>query len=442
MAESARALAFKVLKEAEKNKTYTNIAVDRAIEKSELSDKDRGLLTALVMGVTERRLTLDAIIDSLASQPCKLETDARVLLRLGLYQLAYLDRIPDHAAVNETVSLAPKRLRGFVNAVMRSYLRKSESGEIEQLFPSREDEPIKYLSLKYSFPEDVAGEFVNMYGIERTEKIFERFNSAPSLTLRINTLKLTRKEYAAMLSECGFTYRYSERLDNAILLDGVAYHELPCVDEGCFFIQDEASQICVEALGAEGGEIVIDTCSCPGSKSFGSAVRMGNKGKIYSFDLHKSKLSLIKNNAERLGINIIETGERDGRGPDPTLFGKADRVLCDVPCSGLGVIAKKPEIRYKKLSEFERLPKIQYEILSASANYVKKGGVLVYSTCTVIPGENCENVKKFLAEHDDFEPLDFSVGNLISEGGMLSLSPDKDGTDGFFIAKMRRKDQD
>ncbi len=439
--ESARGLAFRLLKDAEKNKTYSNIAVDRALDGSELSALDRGFLTALVMGVTERRLTLDAIIDHLASDPEHIEADARVLLRLGLYQLEYLDRIPEHAAVNETVALAPKRLRGFVNAIMRSYIRKKESCETETLFPSRDGEPTGYLSLKYSFPKDVAGEFLSIYGMERTERIFERFNSSPPLTLRINTVKTTRDGYARMLSERGITYRLSDRLDQAILLDGVAYRELPYAEDGCFFVQDEASQICVEALGAESGETLIDTCSCPGSKSFGSAMRMGNKGKIYSFDLHKSKLSLIEKNAERLGISIIETAERDGRSPDQSLFEKADRVLCDVPCSGLGVIAKKPEIRYKKISEFERLPEIQYGILSASANYVRKGGILVYSTCTVLPRENGENVKKFLTEHGDFEPVDFKVGNLTSDGGMLSLSPDIDGTDGFFIAKMRRKDQ-
>ncbi len=435
----ARKLAYKVLTEAEKSKTYSNIAVDRALERSELSDKDRRLLTALVMGVTERRLTLDAIIDHLAKEPEAIEPDVRVLLRLGLYQLVFLDRIPDHAAVNETVETAPRKVRGFVNAVMRSYLRKKATGMIDMLFEGRKETPVGYLSIKYSFPEDTVEKFLNIYGMERTERIFEIFNSTPPLTLRVNTLKIKPDRYAELLSERGITYRLSNRLENAILLEGAAYNELPHADEGCFFVQDEASQMCVEALGAEGGETVIDVCSCPGSKSFGSALRMGNKGEIYSFDLHKSKLSLIEKNAERLGIKIIKTAERDGRMPDTSLFGKADRVLCDVPCSGLGVIAKKPEIRYKEMSEFDRLPRIQYEILSASAEYVKCGGILVYSTCTVLPRENEENVRRFLVEHDDFELLDFTVGDKKSTSGMLSLSPDIDGTDGFFIAKMKRK---
>ena len=440
MAESAREVAFKVLKDAEKNRTYSNIAVDRALSRSELLGADRGLVTAIVMGVVERKLTLDAIISSLSQKGEQTDSDARVLLRMGIYQLYFLDRIPDHAAVNETVALAPKRLRGFINAVLREFLRRRESGRLESLFPSREEDMLGYLSVKYSFPKDVCAEFIKIYGTERTEVIFEKFNSAPPLTLRINTLKISRDDYSGRLRESGIDFRLSDRLENAVLLDGVAYNELPGVDEGWFFIQDEASQICVEALGAESGETIVDVCSCPGSKSFGSAIRMANEGKIYSFDLHKSKLPLIEKNAERLGISIIGTAERDGRTPDESLFGRADRVLCDVPCSGLGVIAKKPEIRYKSISEFERLPEIQYEILSASARYVRKGGILVYSTCTVLPRENRENVERFLSEHKDFEAVDFRVGELGSAGGMLSLSPDIDGTDGFFVAKMRRKE--
>ncbi len=440
MAENARAIAFKILKEAEKNKTYSNIAVDRALSQCELSGADRGFVTALCMGVTERKLTLDAIIDAFSQNGNKTDIDARVLLRMGIYQLYFLDRIPDHAAVNETVALAPKRLRGFVNALLREFLRRRDADSIDSLFPSREEDELGYLSLKYSFPDDICSEFLKIYGMERTERIFEKFNGAPPLTLRINTLKTSRESYVKLLSERGMEFRLSDRLENAVLLDKVAYSELPGAEEGMFFVQDEASQICVEALGAESGETVIDVCSCPGSKSFGSAIRMRNQGRIYSFDLHKSKLSLIERNAERLGIDIIKAQERDGRSPDEDLFGKADRVLCDVPCSGLGVIAKKPEIRYKSISDFERLSDIQYAILSASAQYVKRGGILVYSTCTVLPRENGENVERFLSEHKDFEAVEFSVGKHGSTGGRLSLSPDKDGTDGFFVAKMKRKE--
>ncbi len=437
--ESARGIAYKILLNAAKHSSYSNIALDRELSVSELSDADKSLCSIITLGVTERMLTLDAMIDRLAERPKDIELDARVLLRMGIYQIEYLDRIPDHAAVNETVALAPRRIRGFVNAILRSFLRTRASEGIDSLFPSKEEDPTGYLSLKYSFPKDMCRRFEEIYGLDRTEGIFEIFNRAPKMTLRINTLKISRGEYAKLLEKRDIKYELSDRLDNAVLIDSVGFSDLPGADEGYFFIQDEASQICVEALGATEGDVVIDTCSCPGSKSFGSAIRMKNSGEIHSFDLHKSKLSLIEKGAERLGIDIIRVAERDGRKPDESLFGCADRVLCDVPCSGLGVIAKKPEIRYKSLDEFKRLPEIQLDILSASADYVKSGGVLLYSTCTVLPEENEKNVERFLKEHDDFEAVDFVAGGKRSKRGMLSLAPDTDRTDGFFVAKMKRK---
>ncbi len=440
MAENVRALAYKVLVDAEKHKTYSNIAVDRALKDCSLSDADRGLLTALVMGVAERRITLDYIIDMLSRDKGGIESAVRVLLRIGIYQIVFLDRIPDHAAVNETVALAPRRVRGYVNAVLRSLLRMIEKEGYESLFGDLREDNDRYLSVKHSFPEDFCRLFVRIYGRERAERIFEIFNSPPSLTLRINTLKISRDDYAAMLSERGISYDLSSTLENAIILNNVSFASLPGFDKGYFFIQDEASQICVEALGAERGELMVDTCSCPGSKSFGSAIRMKNEGKIYSFDLHESKLGLVKSSAERLGIDIIETEKRDGRQSDERLYGKADRVLCDVPCSGLGVVAKKPEIRYKDLTDIKKLPEIQYSILESSAKYLKRGGILVYSTCTVLPAENEEVVKRFISSHAEFEPVEFKVGDKESRGGMLSLSPDTDRTDGFFVAKMKFKD--
>ncbi|MBR4032447.1 MAG: 16S rRNA (cytosine(967)-C(5))-methyltransferase RsmB [Clostridia bacterium] len=439
MADHARALAFKILKDAGKNATYSNIAIDRALTQSELSDVDKGLVTAIVMGVTERQLTLDHIIDKLAVDSEKIDPDTRTLLRMGIYQLFCLDKIPDYAAVNETVNMAPRRSRGFVNAIMRSFLRRRDGEGIETLFPDEQTDPIARLSLWHSFPEDVCRRFLEIYGYDRAKKIFEIFNRPPKLTLRINTLKTSREKYALMLDEKGIKYTLSDRLENAILLENVSFTALPGFDEGLFFVQDEASQICVEALDAQKNMLMIDACSCPGSKSFGSAIKMENTGKILSFDLHESKLKLIDKSAERLGIDVIAASVRDGRSFDEKLEGQADRVLCDVPCSGLGVITKKPEIRYKNIADFARLPEIQLAILENCSRYVKKGGVLVYSTCTVLPEENEENVEKFLSSHPEFEPCNFEVGNVKSERGMLSLSPDKDGTDGFFVSKFTRK---
>ena len=435
---SAREIAYKILKTASSGATYSNIAVDNALKKYQLSDLDRGFVTAVVMGVVERELTLDYIIDKLAADPGKIDIDTRVLLRMGIYQLYCLDKIPDYAAVNESVDLAPRRSRGFVNAILRSFLRARDSGKLESLFPDAEGDYISYLSVKHSFPREFCERFVSIYGKDRTSEILGIFNLAPKLTLRINTIKISRDEYARLLEEKGIEYAFSSDLESAIILDKVAFSALPGFDDGYFFVQDEASQICVEALGAERGELLVDTCSCPGSKSFGSAIRMENEGEIHSFDLHASKLKLIDSGADRLGSNIITAKVRDGRQSDESLLGKADRVLCDVPCSGLGVVAKKPEIRYKDLSELARLPEIQYAILEESVKYLKVGGVIVYSTCTVLPEENEENVQRFLSAHPDFEPIDFKVGKKVSSCGMLNLAPDKDGTDGFFVAKMRK----
>ncbi len=434
---TARELSFSILKTASKSGAYSNIALDNALKKNELSDVDRGLVTAIVMGVTERRLTLDYIIDKLAAEPSKIESETRDLLRMGIYQIMFMDKIPEYAAVNETVSLAPRRSRGFVNAIMRSLLRKRGSGNIESIFPSDCD-GVEYLSVKYSFPKEVCARFLEIYGLERAKKIFEVFNRPPKLTLRINTLKIDRESYSKLLSERNIEHKLSERLENAIILENVSFSSLPGFDEGYFFVQDEASQVCVEALGALEGERIIDACSCPGSKSFGTAIRMKNSGEIRSFDLHESKLKLIDKGAERLGLDIISAKVRDGRDFDKDLEEYADRVLCDVPCSGLGVIGKKPEIRYKSLEDFSRLPEIQYAIVDNCSKYVKVGGYLVYSTCTVLPEENELNVEKFLSEHSDFERCDFKVGDVASVNGMISLSPDIHGTDGFFVAKFKK----
>ncbi len=436
---TVRALAYQILKSAGSGATYSNIAIDNALRKHELSEADKGLLTAIVMGVTERKLTLDYLIDKLAELPEKVDPEPRVLLEMGIYQILYLDRIPPYAAVNESVELCPRRARGFVNAILRELLRRKEKGSLEELFPHKETAPEEYLSVKYSFPQDVCTAFTDICGIERTKAIFDIFNRPPRLTLRINPLKISRADYGKLLDEKGIKYALSERLENAVLLDNVSFPDLPGFDEGYFFVQDEASQICVEALDAQKGDLLIDACACPGSKSFGSALKMQNRGRIFSFDLHASKLKLIEKSASRLGIEIIETHERDGRIYDEGLEGKADKVLCDVPCSGLGVIGKKPEIRYKSVADFTRLPEIQLAILENNCRYVKPGGVLVYSTCTVLPEENERNVATFLEKHPEFLPMDFRAGGLTSQGGMLSLYPDLHGTDGFFIAKFIRK---
>lgn len=433
---NVRKLALDLLIKTEKAGQYSNIAIDNAIKKNCLDRLDSSLLCALVYGVIERKLTLDYVINSLSSiSPSKIESDTRNILRLGLYQLKYLDKIPPHAAINESVELAGKRSRGFVNAILRSYQRRSN----EIVFPSKERSPIEYLSATYSFPPALCKKFADIFGFERAEKIFGAFLSEPSLTLRVNTLKISRDELISRLKEKGINAAPAPLSPYGIKVDEAPISELG-IDDGLCFVQDEASQLSTLALDAKMGDNVLDVCSCPGSKSFGAAIEMGNEGEIRSFDLHENKLSLVRSGAERLGISILTTDARDGRVFDEALENYADRIICDVPCSGFGVMAKKPEIRYKDPKESAALPGIQYDILCNSARYLKKGGILVYSTCTLFPEENEENVKKFLALHKDFEACDFSIDSISSSGGMLTLNPYDHGTDGFFIAKLKRID--
>ena len=427
-----RKLAFEVLRKAEKSMTYSNIAIDAALKGSDLSAADRALASIITLGVTERRITLDFYIDALADKPDKIDIDTRIILRIALYQILYLTKIPSYAAVNEAVNMAKKSNRGFVNAIMRNFLRKRDSIK----FP--EDE-IKNMSLTYSYPEEICSLFISIYGKERAEKVLDFYNKPPKMTLRVNTLLVSVDEFERILRDNGIESERSKFVPDALIISGMDFAAIPHSDDGYFFVQDVASQICVEATGAAEGEFIIDTCSCPGSKSFGMAIKMKNSGRILSCDLHKSKLSLVDSGAKRLSIDIIETRELDGRRNVEELCGKADRVLCDVPCSGLGVIGKKPEIRYKDLGDIRKLPEIQLDILMNASRYVKQGGTLIYSTCTVIPEENQLNVEKFLEKNPEFEPIDFEIGGIKSECGHITLHPDIHGTDGFFVCKMRRK---
>ncbi len=420
-----RKIAYDVLVKCASAEQYSNIALDTAIKRADLTAPDRGLLTALVYGVIERQLTLDAIIDHLCDRKSEeISPDVRTLLRLGLYQLAYLDRVPDHAAVNETVNMAPKRSRGFVNAILRAFIRSGKEIPI----PDKETDATGYLSVKYSFCPALCNTFIKSFGLARTEQLFAAFGENPDLTLRTNTLRISREELIQKIGEQGIRALPTKESDVGIrVCDRSPVTELYGFADGLFFVQDEASQLCVKALDAKEGMRVLDACACPGSKSFGAAIDMQNTGEVISCDLHRNKLSLVESGAARLGISILTTVERDARHPNEEWLGTFDRVLCDVPCSGFGVFAKKPELRYKDPAMSAALPNIQQDILKNASTYVKVGGKLVYSTCTLLPAENEENVFRFLNETNDFVLIE-----------QRTLYPDVDGTDGFFYAVMKR----
>ena len=433
---NARRLAYDILLRCERDSVYSNIVLDTAIRRHRLSDADRALLTALVFGVIEKKITLDHLISHLTDRPlCELDAEVLVLVRLGLYQLRFLDRIPDHAAVSETVELASRRYRGFVNALLRRYTR--EGADIA--LPDRNTAPLDHLSVRYSFPRPLCARFADIFGLDRAERLLACADVPPALTLRVNTLKTTAEALADKLSAAGYEVAPALHAPHALRVSGGSPVAMPGFDAGEFFVQDEASQLCIEAVGVKEGMRVLDTCACPGSKSFGMAINMRSTGELLAFDLHENKLSLIEKGAARLGITNVKVAARDGRDFDPSLKSSADCVLCDVPCSGFGVFAKKPEIRYKDITECAPLPDIQLAILENACRYVRSGGTLVYSTCTLLPEENEDNVARFIARHPEFKPCDFTVGDLTSTAGMLTLTPDAHGTDGFFMAKFTKE---
>ncbi len=420
---TARTLAHTLLQKAEKNDSFLNLSLDHALETSPLSGADRALCTALVMGVTERRITLDARLATLSDRPvASLDSSVRTALRLGLYQLMYMDRIPPHAAVSETVDLVSKKARGFVNAVLRAALRQTD-------FTLPDD-----LSVKHSVCPALAEKFVSVYGAERADHILASFFKNPPLTLAVHTGRITREELLSHMEHAAPTL-YSPV---GLTVRG-AVRELYGFGEGLFYVQDEASQIAVAALDAREGQLAMDLCACPGSKTFGIALSMKDSGSVYAYDLHEKKLPLIEKGAARLGLRSIRVAPCDGRTFLPDMEGKADRVLCDVPCSGFGVLAKKPELRYKDPSVSEALPAIQRAILNNACRYVAPGGILVYSTCTVFPEENEDNVLAFLADHPEFTLEPFAVGSLAVPTGYLTFLPDEHPTDGFFVAKLKKQ---
>ncbi len=426
-----RAAALASLIAWEKKGRYANLEVNAALNGSSMSEADRRLYTVLVYGVIERAITLDFVMEKLSARPISaMDEEVRCALRLGLYQLKFMDRIPPHAAVSETVALVPQRTRSFVNAILRTFLR----GGCEIPLPPVA-ELFKRLSVQYSAPEELCRFWTEHYGEATAEEILASTLRNPAVTVRVNPLKTTAQALLDTLDGAQISPLSEDML---VLANGA--HIADGVRDGMYIVQDPASRLAVCALDPKPGETIIDTCAAPGGKSLSAAMDMHNTGKIYSFDLHENKLSLIRRSADALGITNIEAVCRDGRSPDPALFGKADRVLCDAPCSGLGVIGKKPDIKYKPLSLAEALPEIQHGILCGAAKYVKDGGVLVYSTCTLNPCENEQVVERFLAAHADFALVPIDLGRLgTEESGMRTFFSHKDGCDGFFIAKMIRK---
>jgi len=358
-----------------------------------------------------------------------------------LCQIIDMEKIPDYAAVNETVRLAKNRgERSLVNGVLRAAVREKDNLP----YPKKEKNAARYYSVKYSLPIATVRHFMGELGEDGAKGLFESFNTHPPMTLTVNTLKISVDDYVKMLEDGGYTVTRVKFSPVSVRVYGnISPKNLPGFSEGLFIVQDAASALSVQLNGIKKGGTVVDVCAAPGGKSALAAILSGDEGSVYSFDLHESKLSLIEGTSERLGLKSVRVAPRDAKSPDEALFGRADAVICDVPCSGLGVIAKKPDLRYKSLDEMAELPQLQLEILTASAKYVKVGGTLVYSTCTLNRRENEEVVGAFLKENDNFCLQPVSVSDLISaEDGMVTLYPHVHRTDGFFMALLKRKNDD
>ncbi|MBQ0125901.1 MAG: 16S rRNA (cytosine(967)-C(5))-methyltransferase RsmB [Clostridiales bacterium] len=434
---NAREVTLSTLLKTVQSRGYSNIELDSAIKKYSLEGAERGLFTALFYGVIERKITLDYIISALSDRAME-SIDIKVLtiLEMGIYQLKFMDKIPESAAVNESVKLcekfyAPKNSGAFVNALLRNYIRKKDGIP----YPDRNNDYAKYLSVTYSVPEWICSLWIKERGNE-CEKMLEEFSAPPFMTLRVNTAKISVDEFLSKLGELGIkAYRGRISPSSVRLGASVPLSSLGSL-AGLYFVQDEASQAAVAALGVKEGDTVIDCCACPGGKSFGAATDMNGKGKVLSFDLHKSKLSLIEKTAAALGISIIETAVQNGAQKRENMP-LADKIICDVPCSCLGVISKKPDIRYKAPDDIKDLPALQAKILENNASYLKAGGDMVYSTCTVNKRENEDVVNAFLKKHGEFSLCPFETGELRSMG-MIQILPHHFKTDGFFIAKLHK----
>lgn len=429
--DNPRELALKSLIKTDTLSVFSNLEINTTLQRATLSEADRGLYTALYLGVLEKKLTLDYIIKKYSSTPLeKIEVTEINLLRLGIYQLYFMDKIPDYSAVDECVSLAPRKTKGFINAILRAFIRDDKKVD----FPKEKWERV---SIMQSYPMELIELLVDSYGEELTYKLLNAEAKDHDLSLRVNTLKISVDEAFKKIKALDENAIKSSFADD-IIKSSVSINQIKdLIDNGLVFIQDEASRICSIAVGARENEKILDACACPGGKSFSMSIDMKNSGQLLSCDLHENKLSLITKGAKRLGIDIITVKEQNGKTKNSELINSFDRVLCDVPCSGLGVILKKPDIKYKDIESIKGLPSVQFDILSNCSKYVKNGGILVYSTCTINKKENEDNVNKFLKENNSFVLDTFTMGNTKIDG-MHTFFPHIEKTDGFFIAKMKR----
>jgi 16S rRNA (cytosine967-C5)-methyltransferase len=443
----AREVALKILYDVNEKQAYSNISLNRYIEENKLSDPDRGLVSEIVYGTLKWKLTIDYIIEQHSNVKLKkLSPWILNILRLGIYQLLYADRIPESAAVNESVTLAKRyghsASSGYVNAVLRNVARKG----LDIRFPDDKQDVVKYLSVKYSHPEWLVKKWTQEYGRDFAESLLKSNNQIPAFSIRVNLLKTTKDELKASLEEKGYKVLPGKYINEALIIENpAAFMHTDSFKQGHFMVQDESSMLVSRILAPEPGDVVVDVCSAPGGKASHMAEMMNNKGRVIARDIFDHKVKMICDNAARLGIGIIEPEIFDSAVFDDRLSEKADKVLVDAPCTGLGILRRKPEIRWsREIEDLESILNIQYRILYASSGYVKPGGMLVYSTCTINREENENMVGRFLENNQEFSLTDINalipveLKPAASVKGCVQTYPNTNDIDGFFIAKLQK----
>lgn len=440
----AREAAMLALNACQRQGGWSDGALKKQLAAAELSGRDAALATQLCFGVLQNQMLLDFYLSKFSNIPLKrMEGKVVQTLRLGAYQMLFLTRIPHSAAVNSAVTLVKThcknpRAAGMVNGILRSMERSLQNMPV---IP--QGDPVAYLSTLYSHPEWLVKEFILSLGEEETAQLLAADNSQPPTAVMVNTTRTTAEELKTMLEDDHVEAEPHPWLENCLLLHRTGDLErLEAFQQGLFYVQDPASRLAVLAAGAKPGMKVLDCCAAPGGKSFAAAIAMENQGEIVSCDLHPHKKKLIQAGADRLGLTIITPKTADGKVFRPEWERAFDLVLVDAPCSGLGVIRKKPDIRYKDPAPLADLPAVQLDILRNAARYVRPGGTLMYSTCTLLYRENGEVVETFLAENKAYKAETFTLPGPIGpvQSGSVTLWPHRHGTDGFFISKMRREE--
>ena len=437
---SARETAVLTLAACERQGAWSDGYLKRTIREQGLDRRDGALAARLCYGVLQNKLLLDWRLAQVCSMRLeKLEVKVLCGLRVAAYQLLFLDRIPPSAAVNEAVKLAKRHSRnprasGLVNGVLRYLLRQGKNLDIQ------DDDKLKYLSIQYSHPQWLVEEFSTLLGLDGAQQLLAANNEQPFTSAQVNTLKTTPERLAERLWAEEVEVRPHPWLEGCLLLIGTGDLErLDAFRRGEFYIQDAASRLAALAAGITPGQRALDCCAAPGGKSFAAALLMENQGELVSCDIHPHKIKLLEAGRDRLGLSVITPTLQNAAQAREEWLDSFDLVFADVPCSGLGIIRKKPDIRYKDPEQLKGLPKVQRSILDNCARYVRPGGVLLYSTCTVLDQENNGMVDAFLEDYPEFELEPFALPHLGKQPGRITFWPHIHGTDGFFVAKLRRK---